>query len=182
MGSAELAPFIGFAGENSIRPAARVGPPPLVGWRLTVFAHPHLQNQLIRRQHRQELGVWYADDFVIAEAGVGVRARQPSKLTHTINAAFRKEFSSHAKKWQEDTAFLSSLEDIALHPSYQRIIGMGRDALPLIFKDLQKSPNHWFWALYFITGENPVPAAAEGNMQAMAEAWLAWGKERGLVD
>ena len=38
-----------------------------------------------------------------------------------------------------------------------------------------------FWALEAITGENPVPAADRGKVQKMADAWVAWGREQGLI-
>lgn len=36
------------------------------------------------------------------------------------------EFRSNAAKWRGETFFMSSLDDMCVHPSYQRIIGMGR--------------------------------------------------------
>lgn len=65
--------------------------------------------------------------------------------------------------------------------SYQQIIGMGPQVIPLILADLQREPDHWFWALEAITGENPVVQADRGDISAMANAWLEWGEQRGLV-
>ena len=31
---------------------------------------------------------------------------------------------------------------------------MGKQALPLIFEELRRKPNHWFWALNAITGQD----------------------------
>ena len=70
---------------------------------------------------------------------------------------------------------------MVMHPAYQRIIGMGRRAVPLLLGELEKKPGHWFWALNAIAGENPVPAEAEGKLGDMAQAWLGWGRERGLI-
>ena len=47
------------------------------------------------------------------------------------------------------------------------------------FQTLARRWKDWFWALHAITGANPVPAASRGNVQAMAEAWLQWGSEKG---
>ena len=43
-------------------------------------------------------------------------------------------------KWQEDTVFSSSITEIAMHPAYQQIIGLGKDALPFIMDELVKNP------------------------------------------
>ena len=36
-------------------------------------------------------------------------------------------------------------------------------------------------ALTAITGENPITEDIAGNIQKMAEAWLNWGKNKGLI-
>jgi hypothetical protein len=69
-----------------------------------------------------------------------------------------------------------------MHPAYQKIIGMGEPAIPLILKDLEKNgPNDWFWALTAITDENPITQDIAGNMAAMTEAWLQWGRNAGYL-
>lgn len=74
------------------------------------------------------------------------------------------------------------VQRMVLHPAYQRIIGLGLPVVPFILGELKKRPDHWFWALNAITGENPVPKEAEGNIEEMTQAWLAWGREKGYVD
>ena len=69
-----------------------------------------------------------------------------------------------------------------MHPAYQQIIGMGPKALPFILRALEKDIDHWFWALQAITGEDTVPQEDMGDMAKMREIWLAWGRERGLLN
>jgi hypothetical protein len=57
---------------------------------------------------------------------------------------------------------------------------MGKAAVPLKLADLEKGPDHWFIALYEITGANPVTHEHRGYMQKMADDWIAWGKENGF--
>jgi hypothetical protein len=69
-----------------------------------------------------------------------------------------------------------------MHPAYQRIIGMGRDALPFILEEFSKGElDDWFWAFYAITGENPITEEMAGDMDKMAEAWLQWGRDAGYL-
>ena len=91
-------------------------------------------------------------------------------------------FQRLKEKWEEETIFLSSVSDIAIHPSYQQIIGMGSVAVPFILREMEKSPGQWFWALKSITGADPVPSEQRGNVMAMTKFWLKWGKERGYID
>jgi hypothetical protein len=70
---------------------------------------------------------------------------------------------------------------MAMLRPYQRIVGMGTAAVPLILEELKREPDQWFWALESITEENPVPPEAAGRVRAMAEAWLRWGRERGVL-
>ena len=70
---------------------------------------------------------------------------------------------------------------MAILAPYQRIIGMGMDAVPLILEELHREPDQWFWALEAITEEDPVPLEAKGKVARMAQAWIEWGKERGFL-
>ena len=92
-----------------------------------------------------------------------------------------RKFHRLAEKWKRETAHLSNVATISMHPSYQQIIGMGPDAIPLILSELRASPDHWFWALRSITGVDPVPDSSRGKMKQMARHWLAWGKKQGHV-
>jgi hypothetical protein len=76
---------------------------------------------------------------------------------------------------------MSNTAQMAMLRSYQKIIGMGLAAVPLILEELQREPNQWFWALEAITDENPVPPEAAGKVRLMAEAWIQWGREHGLL-
>jgi hypothetical protein len=90
-------------------------------------------------------------------------------------------FKRLKERWEEESAFLSSVSEIAMHPAYQQIIGMGTVAVPLILREIAAKPGQWFWALKSITGENPVPPGYRGNIKEMTKAWLKWGKERGYI-
>jgi len=92
-----------------------------------------------------------------------------------------RKFERLASKWRRETAVLSSTIDIVMHPSYQSIIGMGETAVPLILEALAHRLDHWFWALEVVTQDNPVPRRLRGNIEAMAQAWLKWGRDRRLV-
>src|SRR5438034_1096845 len=92
-----------------------------------------------------------------------------------------RKFEQLARKWKSESRFMSSSSDMAMLIPYQQIIGLGPAVLPLIFRELEREPDHWFWALSVITGENPVPPESRGNLDAMTEAWLAWGRNDGIT-
>jgi hypothetical protein len=91
------------------------------------------------------------------------------------------DFRYLADKWIAETAHISVTADAAMHPSYQRIIGLGVRVLPYIFAEMETSPRRWFWALRYITGENPASPEIAGNVQKIAAAWREWGLSRGWV-
>jgi ribosome-associated toxin RatA of RatAB toxin-antitoxin module len=95
--------------------------------------------------------------------------------------AIETEFERLAAKWKAERRASSSTQAIAMHPAYQKIIGMGAQAVPFILADLQRGVDHWFWALRSITRENPVPSESRGKMQEMANAWLDWGRKNGYA-
>ena len=86
----------------------------------------------------------------------------------------RDRFRRLAEEWKQQSHFLSNTAQMAMLRPYQRIIGMGLPVVPLILEELQREPDHWFWALEAITEENPVPPEAAGKVHDMARAWLDW--------
>ncbi|MCI0695201.1 hypothetical protein L0337_24735 [candidate division KSB1 bacterium] len=90
-------------------------------------------------------------------------------------------FRRLAKEWREETAHISSLTKMVMHPKYQRIIGMGPAVLPILFRELQKNPDHWFWALQAITEEDPTRPEDLGDVHKMTESWLQWAQEKGYL-
>ena len=102
---------------------------------------------------------------------------QANARASAIAEAQRAQFRSLATSWREETMFLSSTTDRVTHWAYQRIIGLGHQAVRFILEDLSREPGHWFWALNAITGADPVAPSDRGNVQAMTAAWLAWGHQ-----
>lgn len=103
----------------------------------------------------------------------------PPVLETEKAALAEKTFQQLSAQWHKETKHTSSLTKILLHPAYQKIIGMGPMALRFILQELATKPYHWFWALESITGENPVQP--EHDFDQAVNAWLEWGRERGLI-
>lgn len=99
----------------------------------------------------------------------------------SVDAVTRETFGKLAKDWKQSRDRFDSGIAAFTHPSYQKIIGMGDRVLPLIFEELQRELDHWFWALKAITRAepDPVPADDVGNLEAMRTHWLRWANERG---
>ena len=95
--------------------------------------------------------------------------------------ALKRRFDTLVSEWKPAVAAMSSVMRMAMHPAYQRIIGLGPRAVPLLLRELERDPHHWFWALNVITGEDPVPAECSGDMRAVREAWLEWGRSKGFL-
>ena len=90
-------------------------------------------------------------------------------------------FQALAAEWRREVAWTSSITDIAMHPAYQQIIGMGQAVVPLLLRELDQRPDHWFWALRAITGVDPVLPEHRGKLSEMAKAWLDWGRQQGYT-
>ena len=115
---------------------------------------------------QQEMAIWYRRSHLR-----GRRLRS------------RRLFTQLARRWKHDTAFQSNVTTKAMHPAYQRIIGMGREAIPLILEEFQSGHlDDWFWALTAITGANPITEDIAGDVERMAEAWLQWGRAKGYLN
>jgi len=87
-----------------------------------------------------------------------------------------------ANRWHDETDFLSSPSRITGNDTYLQIISMGKRVIPLILEDLKERGGHWYRALRILSGEDPVPIEARGDVEQMKRTWLKWGRERGYIE
>lgn len=138
--------------------------------------------------------VYHDDESIFSTSAMGLssaaalidesitEARHHWRLTLTSErAGLEEEFSRLAAEWKAATEFQSSITRIAMHPAYQRIIGMGQEALAYILRDLELTRAPWFWALHAITGIDPVPAEDRGYIDRMTRAWVRWGVRENII-
>lgn len=95
------------------------------------------------------------------------------------SAELEAVFEALSAQWLSETQFISSVHVLFLNRSYQRIIGLGRQALPILLRKLEEQPANWFWALECIAREDPAPADAP--FADRTQAWLSWGRSRGYI-
>jgi LysM repeat protein len=68
------------------------------------------------------------------------------------NARIKNKFVSLVTEWETKTKFSSSISVKISDSSFQRIVAMGKPAIPLIIDALEKKPSNLVWALNIITG------------------------------
>lgn len=90
-----------------------------------------------------------------------------------------ERFAELVSQWQERVGHLSSITQRVADPAYLDIIALGPDAVPLLLKELQRNPNHWFPALRALTKADPVKPEQRGKIKEMAGAWISWGRQHG---
>jgi hypothetical protein len=115
--------------------------------------------------------LWQGTDFPYSFPQFFVGGESKDNLLYV-----EAEFKKHKEIWVRETQLLSSGGHD--HASYHRIIGLGPAVLPFIFDDLRKELQHWFYALYCITGaemkyQNP------GDMEEIRQIWLNWADLNG---
>jgi|SRR6266478_6865087 hypothetical protein len=96
-----------------------------------------------------------------------------------------ERFRQQADKWEQETRHLSSPTQRIMHPSYQAVLGLGREhkeeVIRLLLRDMQQNRRAWFWALSYLAGDNPIGPADAGKMDKMIGAWIKWGRAKGLL-
>lgn len=120
-------------------------------------------------------------EFEICSLKQKLAGLEEASLSKSERSDLESTYQALAQKWHKETAHVSSTTELIMNPSYQNIIGLGPRVVPILLRQLQQKPEHWFWALSAITRENPVSSEDEGNVRKMAEAWLQWGVQRRLV-
>lgn len=101
---------------------------------------------------------------------------------HTVelpSKELRRRFQELATTWRKETSHWSVVARKADHAAYREIIDLGWPVVPLLLAELQRKPSFWFVALQKITGADPASAESDGDVAAMARAWVQWGEARG---
>ncbi len=103
-------------------------------------------------------------------------------LTPEQNQDVIRRFQLLVTQWKVATRYRSNIHALRNHPVYQELLALGDPVIPLILAELEREPNAaWFTVLAGITGEDPVPPAMAGRVDAMVGAWLEWGRRRGYA-
>ena len=116
-----------------------------------------------------------------APNGLGVQGQEPmtNGAGENGNPDLESRFAALAAEWKANRGYSSSINKLCNHPAYQQIISMGEKAIPLLLRELEREPDHWFWALKTLTGVSPVPQESRANIKEMAHHWVNWGREHG---
>lgn len=148
---------------------------------------------------RPRAGLFAEGRYVVADPAAPMRPRVPDPafqfvleqacrakaqyefLLRREDEYLRMRFEALAAAWRPDVAAVSSVTDAAMHPAYQQIIGMGPAVVALVLEELERVPDHWFWALKAITGEDPTVPEQRGRLGEMRRAWLDWGRKKGFL-
>lgn len=91
-----------------------------------------------------------------------------------------RRFRELAVQWREEGGVYSGREMFEV-PSYRAIMAMGRPVVPLILRELEQRPDHWYFALRHLTGADPVSDEHRGRLHEMARDWVDWGYAHGLL-
>jgi hypothetical protein len=151
-------------------------------------AHVYLSTHPKRRSRWKYVASSKLTKVLVEEDPVWKTARLAHEQGHyslpnqlVLEFSLEQVFRSLANQWREDTEHVSNINKAIAHPAYQQIIGMGKavgsEILPLLLRELQERPDHWFRALVEITGVDP--AFEEETFDGAVRSWLDWGKRRG---
>ena len=136
------------------------------------MAEPRVEEYIRRREDVHDKAILICG----VEAGRNVAVIEP---------ALEERFREQAEKWDKETAHISSPVQRFSHPSYMAILGMAQDdrdkVIDLLLRDMRDNSREWFWALSYLTHENPVTRKESGRLNKMIDAWVRWGKERGRI-
>jgi hypothetical protein len=91
------------------------------------------------------------------------------------------DFEYLRDQWYIERGAASSISQIAMCQSYQRIIAKGPAVIPHILRQMEAEgdePDMWFWALRVLTDTDPVSEEDRGDFPNMAKAWLKWASTR----
>lgn len=88
--------------------------------------------------------------------------------------ALIERFKTLADQWEQETLFISSADDMIANQSYQDIIKLGPDIIPILIDDMIKTQRPWFHVLCALTKENPVNEEHRGILNEIINDWIKW--------
>lgn len=100
--------------------------------------------------------------------------------TQATTRSISETFDALVAEWKATRGPHSRLDKLLSNKAYQAIIDLGQPAIPLLLREMEQRPSHWDFALKTITGADPVPRDACGDLGRIASAWVAWGHENGI--
>jgi hypothetical protein len=107
--------------------------------------------------------------------------RYSSATLEAERAQIASEFRRLRDDWKRRTSHLSSLTQKFADPAYLQIVAMGEKALPFIFGEIRRQPDHWFAALFAISGgQEVIRDEHRGNLTLMTADWLEWAEQHGI--
>ena len=92
-------------------------------------------------------------------------------MTGNDEVVLPQRFARLVDEWKRGRGHSSKLTDLVMHPAFQRIIGIGERAVPLLIEEMKERPDHWISALRAITGVDPVPRESWGKLREIAASW-----------
>ncbi len=117
--------------------------------------------------------------FAVTYRAVAHTASAPRAIV--VSAQVCEDFRLLVEAWQKERGSTSSTTKMLSCPAYQKIIGLGEQAIPLLLGELRRQPDFYFAALRAVARVDPVPPDARGNLRRMTEAWLRWGIDAGYI-
>ena len=112
-----------------------------------------------------------------ADQAVQEVAQALAAAAEPVPVSLERTFGEHARRWRDETGGYSLTHRRYTHPSYRAILTLGKPAVPLILRELERQPDYWFEALEALTGCDVAPDARTFD-EAVA-SWVEWGKHEG---
>lgn len=90
------------------------------------------------------------------------------------------EFQTLAHRWRRETMALSSTSDILDNAAFEQIVALGIVVLPYVLRELDAGDHWWLYALDSIVGE--IEFEGIDSVDALASAWVAWGRDQHYIN
>lgn len=110
------------------------------------------------------------------------KTAHPADYAREQDEAVGRRFAQLADWWRYTTGSSSNPRERIESDSYRDVVKLGKPVVKYILMDLIKQPDLWFPALVEITKYNPVKAGERLSIQQAADRWIAWGREKGIIE
>jgi hypothetical protein len=129
----------------------------------------------------EELSQYEIDDWIAGADKKWFPEDTSAELSTPANENIEERFLRLADEWSRETGHISSTSDLINDARYREIVSLGWPVIPYMLNDLEHNRRFWFPALAAITGLRPFDPGDASNYRRMTDAWLRWGRRKGLI-
>ena len=105
-----------------------------------------------------------------------------TELWRGPNDKLIEKVNGYVDAWERETVNISSPAETMKNQNYDKLVKLGYKIIPILLERMKGELGFLFMILSRITREQVISYTMAGDIEAINQAWVSWGIERGYID